>query len=69
MLLHKFCPWKGILLEIEKELNCEGQIKFVIFSDGNNGSWRIATVPPSAESFDMRVPLKADWRGIREKEL
>ena len=29
----------------------------------------MSTVPPHSGSFDMRVPLKADWRGLRDKEL
>lgn len=65
--LDKFCPWKGSLNEIEKDLGQEGLIKFVIFESG--GSFRISTVPPTPESFDMRVPLRKDWQGIREKEL
>lgn len=68
MLLDKFCPWKGNVFEIEKEEKKEGELKFVIFAD-QNGSWRVSTVPPSAESFDMRVPLKAEWRGLRDSEL
>ena len=27
------------------------------------------TVPPKDGSFDMRVPLKAEWRGKRDSEL
>lgn len=68
LLLHKFCPWKGLLFDIEKETGKEGQVKFVIFAD-SNGSWRVSTVPPEASSFDMRVPLKKEWRGLRDSEL
>lgn len=68
MLLPKFCPWKGNLFEIEKEDKKQGELKFVIFGD-QSGSWRVSTVPPSAESFDMRVPLKEAWRGLRDAEL
>lgn len=31
--------------------------------------WRIITVPPQPGSFEMRVPLKKEWRGLRETEL
>jgi len=31
--------------------------------------WRIGTVPPKPNSFDMRVPLAKEWRGLREEEL
>ncbi len=33
ILLEKFAPWKGNLVEIEREFNMEGQIKFAIFAD------------------------------------
>lgn len=66
--MERFCPWKGNLFDIEKEDKLEGELKFVIFCD-QGGSWRVATVPPSSDSFDMRVPLKAEWRGLRDAEL
>lgn len=69
LLLKKFCPWKGNLSEIEKETQTEGLIKFVIFADGNGSAFRVSTVPPKADSFDMRVPLKKEWRGLRDDEL
>lgn len=69
LLLTKFAPWKGNLLDIEKESNCIGLIKFVIFADSNGGSWRVSTVPPNSESFEMRIPLKEQWRGLRDTEL
>ena len=68
ILLEKFAPWKGSLVEIEKECDLQGKIKFAIFGD-SAGSWRVSTIPPTAESFDMRVPLHQDWRGLRDKEL
>lgn len=33
------------------------------------GMWRVNTVPPSLSSFDMRVPLCKEWRGLRNEEL
>lgn len=33
IFFEKVVPWKGILMEIEKEQNLEGQIKFAIFAD------------------------------------
>jgi hypothetical protein len=32
-LLEKFAPWKGVLVEIEKEFKQEGLVKFAIFAD------------------------------------
>lgn len=61
LYLSKFAPWKGNLNEIEKEANLSGIIKFVIFSDSNGSGYRVSTVPPSSESYDMRVPLKKEW--------
>jgi len=68
MLMRKPCPWKSILLEIEEDTKNVGIVKFVLYPDQAN-NWRISTVPPSAESFDMRVPLKKEWRGVRDAEL
>ena len=34
------CPWKEHLFELEKDLNVEVPIKFVIFTDQNN-KWRV----------------------------
>lgn len=67
--LEKFAPWKGTLVDIERDLKQEGTIKFAIFAD-QGGKWRVSTIPAAGgESFDMRIPLKEDWRGLRDKEL
>lgn len=34
------CPWKEHLFELEKDLNIEVPIKFVIYADQNN-KWRV----------------------------
>ena len=57
-----------MLIEIERDLNLEGTTKFAIFADPS-GKWRVAAVPADGDSFDLRIPLKADWRGLRDKEL
>lgn len=59
--------WKSNLFEIEKELGIEGQLKYVIYHD--NGSWRATCVPVSLKSFNSRLPLKEEWRGLRDAEL
>lgn len=33
ILLEKFVPWKGALVEIEREFKEEGVVKFAIFAD------------------------------------
>lgn len=68
MVLDRFCPWKGILMDTEVENGCAGLVKFVLYSDYGT-SWRVGTVPPKSDSFDMRVPLFAEWRGLRDQEL
>ena len=55
------------MFDVEKQADCVGQVKFVLFADGP--SWRVSTVPPNSGSFATRVPLKAERRGLREKEL
>jgi uncharacterized UPF0160 family protein len=50
-------------LELEKELNIEGSILFVLFPDGNNG-WRVQAAPLSHVGFELRKPLKKEWCGV-----
>merc|ERR1719329_946568 len=60
--------WKGPLSELEEEHDLQGKVKFVLYSDPN-GKWRIQGVPPKEGSFELRVPLKKEWCGKRDKEL
>jgi uncharacterized UPF0160 family protein len=62
------CPWKEHLAKLEKDLEIEKPIKFVIFPD-TAGSWRVQGVPVSPDSFTLKVPLLPDWQGVRDKEL
>jgi len=39
-----------------------------MFVDGR-GMWRISTIPPNEGSFDMRVPLCKEWRGLRKEDI
>merc|ERR1712187_809344 len=66
MMLDRYCPWQGHLSDIEKELNIEGLLKYVLFED-SGGSWRVQAV--SAEGFASRKALPSTWRGIRDSEL
>lgn len=68
MVLSKFCPWKGLLSEIEDNNNEAGIVKFVLFKD-YGGSWRISTVNLEAGSFAFRVSIKKEWCGLRDNEL
>jgi uncharacterized UPF0160 family protein len=64
----KMCPWKEHLFTIEEEEKNEGEVNFVLFTDAR-GMWRVNTVPPNLSSFDMRVPLCKEWRGLRATEI
>ena len=50
---------------MEKELNIQGQIKFVLFSDKSK-EWRIQDAGFDNEGFDLRKGLKSEWRGIKD---
>lgn len=64
----KSYPWAEHLYALEIELNISGLIKFVIFAD-QYGKWRVQAVPLTANSFDNRIPLHKEWRGLRDSEL
>ncbi|AET40278.1 Myg1p Ecym_5538 [Eremothecium cymbalariae DBVPG len=68
IVLDQFCPWKEHLYEVEKELNIENTILFVLFED-SSGSWRVSTVPVSSTSFKFRQGLLEPLRGLRDEEL
>ncbi|KAM3138219.1 hypothetical protein pb186bvf_009682 [Paramecium bursaria] len=65
IVLKQFCPWKSHLYDLEKELNIQGQIKFVLFSDKSQ-DWRIQDAGFDNEGFDLRRGLKSEWRGIKD---
>ncbi|CAN0260233.1 unnamed protein product [Ectocarpus sp. 12 AP-2014] len=70
MVLTGFCPWKGHLLELEEEMGIAGELKFVLYAEGDPaGKWRIQAVPVSEGSFALRLPLAKPWLGLRDKEL
>lgn len=66
--LNKFCPWKYHLFDLEKELNIEGKIKYVLFEDRSK-DWRVISVPNAPNSFICRKFLHKDWRGLRSEEI
>ncbi|CAG0918644.1 unnamed protein product [Notodromas monacha] len=63
------CPWVEHLFDIEKDLNIEDAIKFVLFEDSRCSNWRVQSVPVTPKSFVLRVGLKDEWRGSRDEEL
>uniref|UniRef100_A0A8C6T5U7 Chromosome 12 open reading frame 10 n=1 Tax=Neogobius melanostomus TaxID=47308 RepID=A0A8C6T5U7_9GOBI len=62
------CPWKEHLFALEKELQVETPIKFILYPD-QNGHWRIQCVPAGLNTFQNRVSLLEEWRGIRDEAL
>ncbi|KAK2578964.1 hypothetical protein KPH14_011167 [Odynerus spinipes] len=63
--LETVVPWQKHLEELEKELNIKPLIKYVIFKDDNNDSYRIRAVPVKPESFVCRLFLPESWAGLR----
>lgn len=42
MVLTGFCPWKAHLLELEEEMGIAGELKYVLYAEGDPaGKWRI----------------------------
>lgn len=62
------CPWRDHLFEIEEEQNISPSIKYVVYPD-NNGHWRVQCVPLRIGSFENRLSLLSEWRGIRDDAL
>lgn len=62
------CPWKEHLFALEKELQVETPIKFVLYSD-QNGQWRVQCVPAGLNTFQNRLSLLEEWRGVRDDAL
>ncbi|XP_028303019.1 MYG1 exonuclease [Gouania willdenowi] len=62
------CPWKEHLFALEKDLKVETPIKFVLYPD-QNGQWRIQCVPAGLNTFQNRLSLQEEWRGVRDEAL
>ncbi|XP_069133181.1 MYG1 exonuclease-like [Argopecten irradians] len=62
------CPWKDHLLSIEEELALSPKLKYVLYTD-NSQKWRIQCVPLKIGSFENRLSLPEQWRGVRGAEL
>jgi len=66
--LENYCPWRSHLQDAEKDRQLTGSIKYVLFPD-TNGTWRIQAMPLEGSEFLNRLPLPADWCGLRDKAL
>jgi len=70
------CPWKEHLSNIEEEKNeADGtpekeHIMFVIFPEKEtDGPYRVHAVNKAEEGFKLRLPLREEWRGVRDADL
>ncbi|KAL6926180.1 hypothetical protein ACO0SA_003859 [Hanseniaspora valbyensis] len=68
IIFESYVAWKDHLLTAEKEKNLENEIKFVITKE-SSGSWRVITVPVKQGSFEFRVGLPTELRGLRDDDL
>ncbi|KAM6981212.1 MYG1 exonuclease [Aplochiton taeniatus] len=62
------CPWKEHMFTLEKELKVDTPIKFVLYPD-QNGQWRVQCVPAGLNTFQNRLSLLEEWRGVRDQAL
>jgi len=62
------CPWKDHLFTLEEELGLSPPVKYALFAD-SNGAWRVQCVPLKLGSFENRLSLPEEWRGVRDEEL
>nr|XP_034185396.1 UPF0160 protein MYG1, mitochondrial isoform X1 [Osmia lignaria] len=66
IVLSQCVPWAEHIFEIEKEMNVQPPLKYLIFKDNN---YRIRCVPVKPGSFVTRLFLPEAWAGLRGEEL
>lgn len=64
-----YAPWKDHLADLEREKGIHGRTKFVLYSEGPGGNWRIQTVPLADAGFENRLPIEPAWWGVRDDAL
>lgn len=69
LILNEYCPWIELVFEAEEEENTPGRFVYVIYEDSTKTSWRIQAVSKSPDSFESRMALPIEWRGLRDAEL
>jgi uncharacterized UPF0160 family protein len=69
MKLSEFVPWKSHIYDLEIEMKIECEVKYVVYNDDRDGSWRIQAVSVGPGSFNSRKALPEAWRGLRDDEL
>jgi uncharacterized UPF0160 family protein len=70
MKLDTFCPWKSYLFQLEEEQHtpAEQMVQYVLYEDESK-RWRVQAVPASPDSFECRLALPSEWRGVRDDAL
>lgn len=69
LFLKRYCPWKEHIFEIERELQVDPLIKYVLYQDDRSLTWRVQAVAIAPSQFDSRKPLPIAWRGLNNDEL
>ncbi|XP_043251985.1 MYG1 exonuclease [Colletes gigas] len=64
--LSQYVPWSEHLFTIEKEMNLQPSLKYIIYKDD---SYRIRCVPQGCGSFICRIFLPEPWAGLRNEQL
>lgn len=64
LILEKGCPWMNLVIN-EPEAQ---DIMFVLLL-GEEGNWRVQTVPHAFRSHQMRKSLPKAWAGMQSREL
>lgn len=57
------------MFDLEKEQGIEGQVLYILFPNNTPPAYRIQAMPMTADSFENRKQLPAEWRGLRDEEL
>lgn len=56
-------------MAIEEDMDISGSIKYVLFADSSNNTWRVQCVPQRTDGFENRLSLPAAWCGVRDETL
>ncbi|MCJ1475414.1 hypothetical protein MMC13_004076 [Lambiella insularis] len=64
-------PWKDHLYTFEAADREAPKVLYVLYPEGphEGAKWRVQCVSVTKDSFVSRLPLKEEWRGVRDEEL
>lgn len=69
LIMETSFPWKEHLFNYESEMNMKGHFLYAVFPDETNKDWRVQAVPVDPDSFQCRLNLPSEWRGLRNTDL